>query len=306
MIDKDLTFDEFRATGIGGSDVASILGLSPYKTPLDVYLSKIGLSEPLVDNAPMLWGRMLERVIIEHYANVTGEKLTAGLLRFRHNKHHFMIANLDGLTESGRVVEVKTARTPDGWGEPGTDEIPIHYLTQVHHYLSVTGLEVADVPVLISGSDSRIYTIYRDFEIENKIIENEYEFWQKVVNRVPPLPANDSDIIKLFPSSIKSGIEATPEILTTIGLLANYKSQIKELEILELQYQTALKFYMQDHDGITMDGKPLVTWKSAKDSKKTDWQAVGEYFLSEYSDIARGIIENNTKINPGSRRFLLK
>jgi putative phage-type endonuclease len=306
MTDKNLSFEAFRATGIGGSDVAPILGLSPYKTPLDVYLSKTGHSEPLIDNAPMLWGRMLEQVIIDHYANVTGEKLTPGLLRFRHSEHHFMIANLDGLTESKRIVEAKTARTSDGWGEPGTDEIPIYYLTQVHHYLSVTDLEVADVPVLIGGSDFRIYTVKRDFEIENKIIENEYEFWQKVINLVPPTPVNESDVIKLFPSSIKDAIEATPEILNKIALLAHYKHQIKDFESLELQCQTELKTYMQNHDAITMDNKPLVTWKSAKDSKKTDWQAVGQFFLSEYPDLTEEIINRNTNIIPGSRRFLLK
>ena len=44
-----------RRAGIGGSDVAALLGLSRWKTPLDVFLDKTGRSEPIPDNEPMLW-----------------------------------------------------------------------------------------------------------------------------------------------------------------------------------------------------------------------------------------------------------
>ena len=52
-------------------------------------------------------------------------------------------------------------------GEPGTDEIPDYYMTQVQHYLAVTGVKTADVAVLIGGNDFRIYTIEADEELQS-------------------------------------------------------------------------------------------------------------------------------------------
>jgi len=60
------------------------------------------------------------------------------------------------ITDSGRLVEIKTARSADGWGEAGTDEVPQEYLIQVQHYLAVTALPVADVAVLFGGQEFRL------------------------------------------------------------------------------------------------------------------------------------------------------
>ena len=147
-------FLKSRATGIGGSDAAAILGLSRWKSPFQVYQEKRGEAAQTPDNASMRWGRYLEPVVRQAYADDTGRavRLPDGLVR--HQQHTFMIANLDGVTDDGRVVEIKTARTSQGWGEPGSDQVPQEYLLQAQHHMAVTGLVVADVAVLIGGSDS--------------------------------------------------------------------------------------------------------------------------------------------------------
>ena len=87
---------KLRQMGIGGSDVAALLGLSKWRTPLDVYNSKIEEPEE-TDNASMEWGRRLEPVIREKYAEAVGMEVTIPPFMFQHPEHTFMIADVDGI-----------------------------------------------------------------------------------------------------------------------------------------------------------------------------------------------------------------
>jgi len=189
-----------RRSGLGGSDAAPALGLSPYKSALELFIEK---REPrdasAVELANFHWGKLLEPVIRQEYAQRTGRivRMPAGTLR--HQKHAFMLAHVDGVTDDARVFEAKTARTADGWGKAGTDEVPHHYLLQVQHYLAVVGFAVADVAVLIGGNDFRIYEVPADAELQTMIIDGEFEFWSHVQQNVPPPPDFDrTDTLELM------------------------------------------------------------------------------------------------------------
>lgn len=177
-----------RRAGIGGSDVAPILGLSKWRTPLDVYLDKRGELPEQEDNAAMHWGRTLEPIIRQEYANQTGATVTVPDSILAHPQYPFMLASLDGVTDALRVFEAKTARASEGWGEPGSDEIPDAYALQVQHYMAVTGYQFADVAVLIGGSDFRIYTVAADHELQDEIIQACRVFWERVESGNPPEP----------------------------------------------------------------------------------------------------------------------
>ncbi|MGH8029807.1 MAG: YqaJ viral recombinase family protein, partial [Arenimonas sp.] len=187
-----------RRRGIGGSDVAAILGLSPWRTALDVYHDKRGESPEQPDNEAMAWGRALEPVIRQEYANRTGRQILVPEHQVVHPEHDFMIANLDGITTDDRVFEAKTARAGTGWGEPGTDQVPQPYLLQVQHYLAVMRYDVADIAVLIGGSDFRIYEVPADPELQAMMIEAEAEFWQRVLAGNPPDPVSYADALQRY------------------------------------------------------------------------------------------------------------
>jgi putative phage-type endonuclease len=79
--DDDRERDEWleqRRHGIGGSDAAAALGLSPWKTPLSLYLEKTGDARPFRDNESMLWGRVLEPAIRAEYTRRTGIACASG------------------------------------------------------------------------------------------------------------------------------------------------------------------------------------------------------------------------------------
>jgi putative phage-type endonuclease len=182
-----------RASGIGGSDCAAALGLSPWKAPIELYHQKcaalgddVTIEIETTPNEPMRWGILLEPVIRQEYASRTGRSVHVPPATLVHPEHSFMVANVDGITSDERLLEVKTARSAQGWGEPDTDQIPQNYLLQVQHYLCITSLPVADVAVLIGGQEYRQYEIPADRELQEMLIEGERAFWDAVLSRTPP------------------------------------------------------------------------------------------------------------------------
>lgn len=288
-----------RRKGIGGSDAAAILGLSPWKSPLQLYLDKRGELESQPDNESMLWGRVLEPVIRQQYAERTGRivRLHEGIIA--HPSHAFMLANLDGFTDDRRVLEIKTARSGHDWGEPGTDEIPETYLLQVQHYMAVTGYEVADVAVLIGGSDFRIYEVPADNDLHEMLIDAEAEFWQRVVEGNPPDPVNHADMVAKFGrSSIEQAIEASHEELEALAQLKAIRAQIKEAEKIEESAKAILMKAMGEADTLSTNGKVVVTWKMAKPSNRFDAAGFKAAHPELYAQFCRA--------GEPSRRFMLK
>ena len=100
-----------RQKGIGGSDVAAILGMSPWRTPYKVWEEKTTpideTAEEDDDRPALYWGRVLEAPIRQAYADKTGRTVTKPAEAFVSSKYPFMRANLDGIADDGRVVEFR-------------------------------------------------------------------------------------------------------------------------------------------------------------------------------------------------------
>lgn len=291
---------EARRQGLGGSDAAAVLGLSRWKTPLTLYQEKRGEADDGNPDTPsMFWGRTLEPTIRQHYAEQTQRvvRLPDGILT--HPKYPFMLATLDGLTDDGRVVEVKTARSANGWGEPGSNQLPTPYLLQVQHYMAVTGCAVADVAVLISGSDFRLYEIPADEELQEMLIARESKFWEHVVNGIPPEPVSCADMLAKFGGSSNGfAIEATPEVRNALETLENLKAQIKAMAAKEEEAKTIVMKAMGEAESLTWEGETVATWKQAKAPSKFD--------LSAFKDKHPDLYQQFSKEGTASRRFLIK
>lgn len=299
MSDRDQWLQD-RRQGIGGSDVAPILGLSKWRTPLDVYLDKRGEGAPDVDNESMVWGRALEPVIRQQYAERTGRVVRLPDAMLRHPRHDFMIANLDGVTDDKRVLEVKTARTGQDWGEPGTDEIPEAYALQVQHYLAVTGFVVCDVAVLIGGSDFRLYEVPADRELQGLIIDAEAAFWQRVIDGDEPEPITFAEAQQRYGRSDAKGVVGAGEMAAqAVRDLARIKAQIKQLEAAEEDAKAiVMRAFGDSGDTLVLGDRTLATWKLAKAPERFDAAA----FKAAHPDLAAKFT------GPGNpyRRLLLK
>lgn len=302
-----------RRRGIGGSDVPAILGLSPWKTPLDVYLDKIGESDPgAVDDGPdtpIYWGNVLEDLVANEYAKRTGHKIRRVRRQLVHREIEIATANIDRLVvahpDGPGVLECKTTRhISDDWGDAGTDEVPDYYAAQVVHYLGVTGYRWADLAVLfLADREFRVYHIERDDDLAHSLLITEQEWWMEHVEaRVPPPPMTARDMARLWPRDSGSRVISTPEIESACAELAGVRCEIKRLEARKGQLETEIKRHMADASALVdPTGKTLATWKAPKPSRRTDWRALAEHLGArpEY-------IEKYTTEQPGSRRFLLK
>lgn len=247
-----------RSRGIGGSDVAAVLGISPWVTQLQLYMTKRGEIEPQTTNKAMHWGNILETPILEEYSRVTGNQVVTVADTIISPTHPFMLANIDGRVNDDLIVEIKTASRGDHWGAEGTDEIPDYYLTQVHHYMTVTGAKQCDVAVLIGGSDFRIYHVYADAEMSQMLIDAETEFWQRVQDGTPPdIQTTEDWQLRFFNQARDSGIEASEQVLEELHALYNLKQKLKFFEAEETAIKSRLMSFMQANKYLTIGGEKV-------------------------------------------------
>jgi putative phage-type endonuclease len=221
---------EQRKSGIGGSDVAALCGLSPWKTPLQLYMDKIGELPPTEENEAMYWGNTLEDIVAQEFAKRTGKKVRRCNSILRSKKHSFMLANIDrDIVGEDALLEVKTSGAFKNW-----DNVPEEYMLQIQHYMAVTGYKKAYLAVLIGGNKYKQFEIDRDDALIDTIILAESKFWDNVVNRIPPdISSGDGELIaKMFPEANGNVITLGEDIEQVVS---DYNTISKNLKILEDQ-----------------------------------------------------------------------
>ena len=238
-----------RRTGIGGSDAAAAIGLNPYYSAVELWMEKRGELPPFEGNEATKWGKLLEPAVRQEYAESTGRVVRLPPETLVHPKHTWVVCHPDGVTDDGRLYEGKTARFPDGWGEPGTDQVPEQYLIQCQHSMLVTGLRVADLAVLIGGQDFRLYEIPADDGLQAAILDAETEFWTHVTRGTrPPVDLSSPGAVavlrRLYPGTNGETVKATPAVEAARVKLEAAKSDKKVAEHAEAEGKAVLLDYM--------------------------------------------------------------
>lgn len=190
-----------RCNHIGGSDCAALLGVSKWKSNVDLYREKVGSLKRFVTNDAIELGKRAEPALRELYS-AYNPQISVEYYQYTiifQEEYPFIASTLDGeLTdENGRkgILEIKTAAVTrksqwDSWNK----RIPNHYLTQVLHQMISTGYEFADLYACLTGLDGdsviRTYRFERSDYVEDisYLIEKESEFWGYVQRKqMPPL-----------------------------------------------------------------------------------------------------------------------
>lgn len=306
-----------RPHGIGGTDIAAILGLSPYKTPLEVWAQLVG--DQCISDRDMLhlrFGQHAESFIASEYERAIRLKTHTYPQAIHHPEHCFMFGHvdrlvsephetaisIDGQINTNRILECKTASAfnRSEWGEAGTDQVPATYLMQCAWYLAVTHCQFADVAVLVGNSDFRIYHVERDLELEDLLISHATRFWNEhVLARNPPKPQTPSDATILFPKHVDDAqAEASPEVLKTYEKYRELLNQSQTINNECERLKTEILSYMGQAERLTAGNKTLATWKCAKSSQRIDMKSL----CSAHPEIAAQFTHQVI----GSRRFLLK
>ena len=299
-----------RKVGIGGSDVAALLGVSPWKTALDVYYDKVGTGRDDTETEAMRIGTELEDYVARSY-----ERETARTVR-RFNtllQRGHCIGNIDrlvvpegakmaswkGSVKTDTLLECKTATAewPDG--------VPEHYICQVQHYMGLDEAFLhADVAVLFIGFDKkfRIHRVERDDSLIVAMQSAVEAFWtEHVEKRIPPAPQNENDCRRLWlaqePGKV---VEADDALVEVAEALRDTTANLKTLEEKEKTLRAMLMAALGDGETLMHDGVKLATWKQNKATEKTDWQAVANR-LNPSSEL----VEEFTTTKPGARVFRL-
>lgn len=271
-----------RMSGIGGSDVGGILGVSKWSSPCDIYFSKINVPKEKEDDKEyMTIGSLMEDgVIIPFFELKHGLEVIKVKEMHKHKDYHFMQGNIDGMVIQNGVKKIIECKNVGGfkdkskWGDEGSDEIPLTYLAQVAHYMEVFDINETILIALFGGNKIEEFYIKRDQgmlrDFSQKMIKIEIDFWENHVKKKnPPAAERLTDISLLFPyAEPESRKDASEEIykrfLQYMKLDDKKKNLMKEIENEKLNI---LKF-MGEEEILTFGGSQLLSYKNSK-SKKT-------------------------------------
>lgn len=206
----DLAHEEwldYRRKGIGGSDAAAVMGISPFRTGLDLYYDKLGL--PVADSeenwVAMEMGNLLEDLVARIFVKKTGLTVCPMKFMFQHADHPWMLADIDRLVTlpdgSTAILEIKTTNynARDKWEYDGKPIVPPYYEAQGRHYMAVLDLSRVYFCCLFGNSEDDIIIrhIDRDRKYESELIYLEENFWTNHVQTKmpPPLIESDGDLV---------------------------------------------------------------------------------------------------------------
>ncbi len=188
----------FRRKGIGGSDAAAVLGISPFRTGVDLYYDKLGQS---VEDDEQNWvakemGTLLEDLVARIFVKKTGLAVCPMPVMFQHPDHPWMLADVDRLVTmadgKAAILECKTTNynARDKWEYDGKPIVPQYYEAQGRHYMAVMDLDRVYYCCLYGNSedDVIIRSIDRDPDYEAELIALEENFWTNHVQANTPPP----------------------------------------------------------------------------------------------------------------------
>lgn len=277
---KDLSHDEwlkYRQMGLGGSDIAAIMGYSKFKSPIAVYLDKIGELPPLEDNPRMKAGRIMEPVIAEWFAEDTGLKVWRQNAVFQDPIHKFMLANIDRwLPGKNAGLEIKNTSEFCRHEWEGS-QAPTEYVLQCNHYMAVTGADRWYIAVCIGGWDFQWRIIERNEELIQNLIVIERTFWEDhvLVKSPPAYSHQDTELLKeRFPeSSAGKAMNLPEEAYDDIqGLYAARAAKAAATQA-EDTHKNRLKGYMEDAELAYFQDELKFTWK--KNAKSRPFKVIG-------------------------------
>lgn len=300
-----------RGRGIGGSEAAAVLGLSPWATPVTIWMRKTGRAPEQPETLAMRIGTELEQTVAKLYTEETGREVR------NHNAwlaDGCLIGNIDrlvipegknsaahkGVITTDRLLECKTASVE--W----QDGVPLYYQVQVQHYMGLAPtIQIADVACLfLTHKRFEVYHVERDDEAIADIQSRLREWWEKhIIKGEMPEPTCEHDVKILWArSNPNKSITADESLVRTIEKYKRLKKSIDEREQLLNMRREQIILAMRDAETVTAaDGKTLVSWKSAKPMKKTDWKSLAISLAPPQE-----IVDEFTTESEGARRFIVK
>jgi putative phage-type endonuclease len=295
IYDEKESYATSRANGIGGTDAAAILGLSPWKRPIQIYEGKVNPgAQPELDKECLYWGSALEPIVRGRYAERFGVAVTAPAdlaplfpksrpwrdSTLIEGPEPWMLGAPDGWIPSARTgLEIKcSSRKSEEWGPEGSDEVPAHYMVQAAWYTAVCDARAWNFGVLFSGNSLVQYHINRDPQLEKDMIEACRSFWHdNVLKQIEP-DIDESEsygkyLARKFSLNTGKILQPTPDIL-------HWTSEMKVADDAEKEAGERKQLANNHLRALIGDAQKVVTplgtvsWVRPEPRKTVDWKAI--------------------------------
>ena len=269
MITKQTTanHEEWKALRhkyIGGSDAAAVVGMNAYVSPYTLWAEKTGRLPGFDGNLATEVGTYLEEFVSQKFAEVTGKKVRRSNQSWFNDQYPWAIANIDReIVGEDAGLEIKTTSELNLKKFKG-GEYPANYYVQCMHYMAVTGKKRWYLAVLIGNREFKWFTIERDEDEINALMDAERTFKMYVDNDTPPIADGSSStadtLSALYPNSIDFdiGIGAFEMDLDNYFQL---KAQAKDLDEKIDAIENRIKAHLGEYER-GMGEKYKVSWKT--------------------------------------------
>jgi putative phage-type endonuclease len=273
---------EWRRGGIGGSDIAAIMGLSPWTSPYSLWIDKTRATADDADNDSMEFGRRAEPMLAGYFEDRTGLVVAGEQTWCSKPGDEWMRCTVDGFVFDGGgehsmddalgVAEYKTTGdAPAEWER----EIPPYYQCQGQWTLAVTGLERVWFGVLhlaFGRPKFRVYELVRDEADIALLTKAARAFWfDHVVTGIAPATDGSEATTEALRDAWEPNDEATVEadltVWTMLADLATFKARAKAIADDIAAHENAIKAHMAEATALTHGvddkGRPVVlaTWR---------------------------------------------
>ena len=269
----------------------------------DVVLTKLGMLEipDLSGIEAVQMGHVMEPVI----GRLAQDKLQVELTKIEeaitHPKEPWLRSHFDFVgKENGQTILVECKNYNQAVRNKfETGNLPPADLAQCIHEATVYGCEKVYLAVLFGGQEFQLFPVQVTDEMKLELLTKMAEVWARVLTHDPYPPETIEQAKLLFPTDDGASKTASQSVEMACQSLSAIKAQIKALETQEEALQTLITGYMGEKANlVSLEGKVLATWKSAKGSVKFD----PKLFQSSMPDL----YEKFKVEVPGSRRFLVK
>lgn len=206
----------WRSKGLGSSDAPTIMGVSPWKTPYQLWEEKVGISKPFTGNFATQRGTEMEPRARAAFELESGYEFNAVVAE--NANYPYIRASLDGYNkELDAILEIKCPGKEDH-KTAKEGRVPEKYWPQLQHQLLVTGAKCCYY-YSYDGETGATVIVQPDHEYIKRLLEEETKFWDKVQNKIPP-ELTDKDAVTID----------TKELVTMADKYAELDSKAKEIE----------------------------------------------------------------------------
>jgi len=245
-----------RVGVISGSEIGTILGLSPWTSALTLWAEKTGkIERSVTPNVAMRLGTLVEPAIRQLYVEQHPKHEVREVGTYASKRYDWMHANPDAICiddeGNGYILEIK--HTATYW-----DSIPENYKAQVFWYMYVFDLKKAVFAVVNAGRYKEYVLLWEDFEFL-AILHRVVNFRQNVLDNIQP-DWDGSESTYETVRQLSSGIESRDEELGTLGVeLVNAQTDFDKAESHLREMKSRVISALNGAKNGCIDGEVVVT-----------------------------------------------